>query len=92
MTYTISDLKKIIVCESSPQVTFAIAIVTSLRDKTDAAGQQILKSISNRDLKDPDVEGLYNMVVHNNTTVLAQLDLLIDELNITKEKLAKQGK
>ena len=92
MTYTISDLKKIIVCESSPQVTFAIAIATSLRDQTDAAGQQFLESISNRDLKDPDVEDLFNMVVHNNTTVLAQLDLLIDELNITKEKLAKQGR
>ena len=92
MTYTISDLKKIIVCESSTQVTFAIAIVASLRDQTDAAGQQILESISKQDLKDPDVEDLFNMVVHNNTTVLAQFDLLIDELNLNKEKLASFGK
>ena len=81
MTYTISDLKKIIVCESSTQVTFAIAIVASLRDQTDAAGQQILESISKQDLKDPDVEDLFNMVVHNNTTVLAQLDLLNRRIN-----------
>lgn len=92
MTYSISDLKKIIACESSTQVAFAIAVVTSLRNQTDTAGQKILDSISKQDLKDPDVEDLFNTAVHNNTTVLAQLDLLIDELNITKEKLAKQGK
>ena len=92
MTYSISDLKKIIACESSTQVAFAIAVVTSLRNQTDTAGQKILDGISKQDLKDPDVEDLFNTVVHNNTTVLAQLDLLIDELNITKEKLAKQGK
>ncbi len=92
MTFNINDLKKIIACDTRAQVDFALEVVTSLRDQKQAAHIELLESISRRDLKDQEVEDLFHMVVHQNTITLAQFDLLIDELNLNKEKLASFGK
>ncbi len=92
MTFNISDLKKVIACETRAQVDFALEVVTSLRDQKQAAHIELLESISRQDLKDQEVEDLFHMVVHQNTITLAQFDLLIDELNLNKEKLASFGK
>ncbi len=92
MTFNINDLKKIIACDTRAQVDFALEVVTSLRDQKQAAHIELLESISRQDLKDQEVEDLFHMVVHQNTITLAQFDLLIDELNLNKEKLASFGK
>ena len=92
MTFNISDLKKVIACETRAQVDFALEVVTSLRDQKQAANSALLENISRQDLKDQEVEDLFHMVVHQNTITLAQFDLLIDELNLNKEKLASFGK
>ena len=92
MTFNISDLKKVIACETRAQVDFALEVVTSLRDQKQAANSALLENISRQDLKDQEVEDLCHMVVHQNTITLAQFDLLIDELNLNKEKLASFGK
>ena len=92
MTFNISDLKKIIACDTRAQVDFALEVVTSLRDQKQAANSALLENISRQDLKDQEVEDLFHMVVHQNTITLAQFDLLIDELNLNKEKLASFGK
>lgn len=92
MTFNINDLKKIIACDTRAQVDFALEVVTSLRDQKQAANSALLENISRQDLKDQEVEDLFHMVVHQNTITLAQFDLLIDELNLNKEKLASFGK
>ncbi len=92
MTFNINDLKKIIACDTRAQVDFALEVVTSLRDQKQAANIALLENISRQDLKDQEVEDLFHMVVHQNTITLAQFDLLIDELNLNKEKLASFGK
>lgn len=92
MTFNINDLKKIIACDTRAQVDFALEVVTSLRDQKQAAHIELLENISRQDLKDQEVEDLFHMVVHQNTITLAQFDLLIDELNLNKEKLASFGK
>lgn len=92
MTFNINDLKKIIACDTRAQVDFALEVVTSLRDQKQAANIVLLENVSRQDLKDQEVEDLFHMVVHQNTITLAQFDLLIDELNLNKEKLASFGK
>ena len=93
MTFNINDLKKIIACDTRAQVDFALEVVTSLRDQKQAANIALLENIiSRQDLKDQEVEDLFHMVVHQNTITLAKFDLLIDELNLNKEKLASFGK
>ena len=92
MTFNINDLKKIIACDTRAQVDFALEVVTSLRDQKQAANSALLENISRQDLKDQEVEDLFHTVVHQNTIALAQFDLLIDELNLNKEKIASFGK
>ena len=92
MTFNINDLKKIIACDTRAQVDFALEVVTSLRDQKQAANIVLLENVSRQDLKDQEDEDLFHMVVHQNTITLAQFDLLIDELNLNKEKLASFGK